>query len=42
MADQLNKTGRELNATFVPGSLLRKTENKLINTLSSKCNESCM
>lgn len=36
MTDQLSKTGRELNATFVPASLLRKTENKLINTLTSK------
>ncbi len=36
MAEQLNKTGRELNATFLPGSLLRKTENKLLSSLSPK------
>lgn len=37
MTEQLSKTGRELNATFVPGSLLRKTDNKMSNTLISKC-----
>lgn len=37
MAEQLGKTGRELNATFLPASLLRKTENKLASSLASKC-----
>jgi hypothetical protein len=39
MTEQLNKTGRELNATFLPTSLLRKTENKLLNSLTSKCTQ---
>lgn len=37
MTSPLNATGRELNATFLPASLLRKTENKLLASFSSKC-----
>jgi hypothetical protein len=37
MSEKLSKTGRELNATFVPGSLIRKTDKKMSNTLISTC-----
>lgn len=37
MTSPLNATGRELNATFLPASLLRKSENKLLASFSSKC-----
>jgi hypothetical protein len=37
MTEQLAKTGKDLNATFLPASLLRKNENKLATSLTSKC-----
>jgi hypothetical protein len=37
MAEPLGKTGKDLNATFLPSSLLRKNENKLATSLTSKC-----
>ena len=37
MTETHSKTGRDLNATFLPGSLLRKSEKKLTQTLAQKC-----
>ena len=31
--------GRELNSTFIPSSLLRKGENKLVSSLTAKCRD---
>ena len=37
MSEEVANPGRDLNSTFVPGSLLRKNENKLVTSLTAKC-----
>lgn len=38
MTEEIANPGKTLNATFLPVSLLRKSENKLATSLTSKCN----
>lgn len=37
MTEEVASPGRTLNATFLPSTLLRKNENKLATSLTSKC-----
>ena len=38
MTEQIPNIGKDLNDTFLPNSILRKSQNKLNTSLTQKCN----